>query len=261
MELTSVIGLAAAIGSLVFGLYHAGVQQVFLNLHGVVIVLGGTVSAVIFHCQWTHIKAATVGLGRIFKPSPFRDPQVLIPVLTGLAEKARQRGAVMALREAPTDLAGGFMGQAVNIALRNIQNPDMVKSLLDRSIQTARIRNNEVVNVFRAASVLSPMFGLLGTLIGIIQVLRNITSPESVGSAMGTAITSAFYGIGFANLICVPAAGKLRLYAMDEYVAKTLIAEGIHQVVKEELPLQVEQKLWTLLHHGSRNGGGVPAGR
>jgi chemotaxis protein MotA len=255
MEITSIFGLIAGFGVIFFGLWEAGVTGVFLNLHGIVIVLGGTIASVIFHCEWSHIKDALRGFGKVFKPSPYKNSHELIPILTNMAEIARQKGPVLALRDAPSHVADGFLARAADVALQNVQNPDLVKVLLERQINSSRIRNNEISNVFRAAGVLSPMFGLLGTLIGIIGVLRNIASPEILGTSMAVAITSAFYGISLANLVCVPMAGKLRAYAMDEQQTKTLILEGLLRVLREELPLVVEQRLWAFLNRGAAEGG------
>jgi chemotaxis protein MotA len=248
MEMTSILGLVVGMGVVLFGLWEAGVAGIFLNLHGIVIVLGGTIGSVVFHCEWPYIKEAARGFIRVFSPSPYRHPQNLIPILVSMAEKARQKGPVLALREAPSGPANGFLAHAADVALQNVQSPELVKVLLERGITSSRIRNNEISNVFRTASVLSPMFGLLGTLIGIIGVLRNIASPDILGASMAVAITSAFYGIGLANLICVPVAGKLRTYAMQEQQTKTLILEGIMRVLREELPLVVEQRLWAFLN-------------
>jgi chemotaxis protein MotA len=121
-----------------------------------------------------------------------------------------------------------------------------------RAVHSAKQEANEVVNVFRVASVMAPMFGLIGTLVGIIEVLRNITSPEAVGVSMATAITSAFYGITMANLVCVPLAGKLRGLMLKEAEAKGLVAEGYADIVKGEMPLVVEQRLWTLVDSSGR---------
>ncbi len=248
MEFTSIVGLLLGIGVVAFGLHEANVGSVFLNLHGIVIVGGGTFASILFHCQWPHVWGAIKGFFSIFRLSRYRNPEKLIPVLVDLAEKSIQRGPVIALRAMEGNkAAGGFLSSAANVALQNVQNPDLVKVLLDRHVYQNRLESVEIVNVFRVGSVLSPMFGLIGTLLGIIQVLRKISDPDSVGAAMAVAITSAFYGISLANMICVPAAGKMRLYARDETTAKSIIAEAMVLILKGEHPFSVEQRLWAYL--------------
>lgn len=256
MQLTSLIGFLAGVAVIGFGLALSHAASAFLSVHGVVIVLGGTMAAVIFHSEGKHLVGALKGLGRAFRRSPHPRPDELIPAMALLAEKAKLTSPAAALAGADAALADGYMGTAARIAQQNLQEPETVRSLLIRNVHAVKQETNEVVNVFRVASIMSPMFGLIGTLIGIIEVLRNITSPESVGLAMGTAITSAFYGITFANMVCVPIAGKLRGLSLREAESKMIVAEGVADIVKGEMPLVVEQRLWTLVDRG-----GSPAGR
>ena len=90
---------------------------------------------------------------------------------------------------------------------------------------------------------LAPMFGLLGTLIGIVSVLRDLANPASVGASMAVAMTTAFYGISLANIFCVPVAGKLRSRNIEELQAKTMVAEGIVMMLRGTVPLVIERKL------------------
>lgn len=251
MQITSFIGFLAGVSVIGFGLYLSHSALAFLSLHGFVIVLGGTLSAVIFHSEGRHLWGAIQGIGKAFVGNPHQRPSELIPALAGIAEQAKLASPAAALQTADLTLAGGYMGTAVHIAQQNLQDPEMVRSLLLRNVHAVRQEDNEIVNVYRVASIMSPMFGLIGTLIGIIEVLRNITSPESVGVAMGTAITSAFYGITFANLVCVPVAGKLRGLMLREVESKSIIAEGVADIVKGEMPVVVEQRLWTLVDRGT----------
>ena len=95
--------------------------------------------------------------------------------------------------------------------------------------------------------ILSPMFGLLGTLMGIIGVLRQLSDPEGVGPAMAVAITSAFYGILFSNMICVPIAGKIRARIWLRVKLKSMILEGILEIMRGSVPLVVERRLQSYL--------------
>ena len=114
-----------------------------------------------------------------------------------------------ALKEADPVIARGFLMRA-SLAALEYNDSNFVKQVMEQEINQAADETNEIANVYRTMSILMPMFGLLGTLIGIIGVLRDLSNPENVGPAMGVAITSAFYGIFMANMICVPIAGKIR---------------------------------------------------
>lgn len=260
MELTSIIGFAVSVAIVGIGLLQANVGWAMFSIHGLSIVVIGTLGSVLFHCQWAHIKRGVAGFVQLFRSSPYRRPEEIIPVLVNLSERARARNPVVALREVPEELAGGFLREAADVAMQNAQNPDLVRSLLERNVNFQRMDNNEVVNVFRAASVLSPMYGLIGTLIGIIEVLRNISNPENIGSPMATAISSAFFGIAFSNILYIPVAGKLRMCFQQEFITKALVVEGLVQIIKGEMPLMVEQHLWAFLKQEKPAGGPpVPA--
>jgi chemotaxis protein MotA len=126
-------------------------------------------------------------------------------------------------------------------------DPELVKSILEGEINTSFDRHNEVINVFRTAAILAPMFGLLGTLIGIVSVLKQISNPETVGGAMAVAMTTAFYGISLANMFCVPVAGKLRIRNLEELRAKSMVADGVVMMMRGTIPLVIERKLQAYL--------------
>lgn len=252
MQWTSFLGAGIGIGVVAWALLTTRDASVFANAHGLVIVLGGTLAAVVFHSDARHFVSAFRGLGRAFWPRRYPPPARLIPSLVALADRARAASPAAALASADGAAVGGFMRVAARIGLQHLNDAEGVRSLLMRAAHTARQEANEVVNVYRVAGVMSPMFGLIGTLVGIIEVLRNITSPEAVGASMGVAITSAFYGITLANLVCVPVAGKLRALMLAEFEAMSLVAEGVADIVQGETPLLVEQRLWTLVDSTGR---------
>jgi chemotaxis protein MotA len=249
---TSFLGFGIGAGVVAWSLLTSHSAGVFANLHGVVIVFGGTLAGVVFHSDGRHLAAAFGGIFRAFRSSPYPKASELIPILTNLAARAKTTSPAAELAVVDGSKVDGFMGSAARIALQNLQDPETARTLMMRAVHSAKQEANEVVNVFRVASVMAPMFGLIGTLVGIIEVLRNITSPEAVGVSMATAITSAFYGITMANLVCVPLAGKLRGLMLKEAEAKGLVAEGYADIVKGEMPLVVEQRLWTLVDSSGR---------
>ena len=124
---------------------------------------------------------------------------------------------------------------------------NFVRQVLEQEINQNVDDMNEVTNVYRTMGIMSPMFGLLGTLIGIVEVLKDLANPESVGPAMAVAITSAFYGILFANVVCVPIAGKMRAKVWMEVRMKSMILEGILEIMKGSVPLVVERRLQSFL--------------
>jgi chemotaxis protein MotA len=153
-----------------------------------------------------------------------------------------QANGLGALRNVDPRAAGGFLTEASTTALE-YNNADFVRRVLETDVNNKVDRTNEVINVIRTAGVVSPMFGLIGTLLGIIGVLGQISDMNKVGGAMAIAITSAFYGIAFANLICIPVAGKLRMRLWEEIKMRAMVIEAIVGMMQGTVPLVLERRL------------------
>lgn len=112
-----------------------------------------------------------------------------------------------------------------------------------KEISFTRERHNQNADIFRSMGTYSPIFGLLGTLIGVIQVMRNLTNPEVIGTAMSVAITTTFYGIFAANFLFIPIQNKLQAYSEQEFLAKKIAGEGLLAIQKGEGLYMIERKL------------------
>lgn len=245
MDITTIFGFAAAIALLAGGVATNQIPASLLNTHAVAVVIGGTMVATIINTPLKFVVKAVSDLGWIFREGEEARPEKLIPVIVSLAEQSRMRG-IVALKEADASIAAGFLNRAATAALE-YNDYKFVRQVLEQEINQNVEDKNEIANVYRTMGVMAPMFGLLGTLIGIIGVLKDLANPESVGPAMAVAITSAFYGIFFANMICVPIAGKMRAKVWMEVRLKSMIMEGILDIMKGEMPLVIERRLQSYL--------------
>lgn len=245
MDITTILGVAGAVGLVFAGFASGQLSASLLNMHGVIVVLGGTMVATLINTPLKYISRAFFELGSIFRENEEVSPEKLIPVLVNLAEQSRMRG-LAALKEADTRVAKGFLGRAATAALE-YNDYNFVRQVLEQEINQSVDDMNEVANVYRTMGVMAPMFGLLGTLIGIIEVLKDLGNPESVGPAMAVAITSAFYGIFLSNMVCGPVAGKMRAKVWLEVRMKSMILEGILEIMKGSMPLVVERRLQAYL--------------
>ncbi|MDE2292261.1 MAG: MotA/TolQ/ExbB proton channel family protein [Elusimicrobia bacterium] len=241
MDIASVVGAAGVLGLIGVGIAGGEIGGIFLNAHGIVIVFGGTVAAMLINTPLGYLRDTVMACVNMFRSDPYGDPGQLIPILVRLSEQVQQ-GGLQALRAADGRAAGGFLGAASTTALE-YNNPDFVRRVLETEVNNQVDRANEVINVIRTAGVVSPMFGLIGTLLGIVKVLQNIADYKSVGPSMAIAITSAFYGIMFANLVCIPIAGKLRMRLWEEIKMKAMVVEGIIGMMQGMVPLVLERRL------------------
>ncbi len=244
MDLSTIGGVGGALALIVIGVMTGEVSAIFLNFHGITIVFGGTFVAMLINTPLAYVAQAVRSTIDLFKSDPYGAPEKLIPEIVRLAEQVQGQG-MTALRGVNNKLAGGFLEEAATTALE-YNNPEFVKKVLENEVNNGVDRTNEVINVVRTAGVLSPMFGLLGTLIGIVQVLKVIADPEKVGPSMAVAITTAFYGIAFANLVCIPVAGKMRMRLWEEVKMKAMVVEGIHGMMTGVVPLVLERRLQSL---------------
>jgi chemotaxis protein MotA len=241
MDLTTVVGIGVMAALVSAGVLTGQLPVFFLNWHGMIIVLGGSAGALLLSTPLPEIMEAIRSLGVVFRGRRVLPGPQIVTQVTELAEGFRDRGSA-ALRAADPDAVGGFLARAAVLAAE-LNDPDMVKTILESEINSVFDRRNEIVNVYRTLAVLAPMFGLLGTLIGIVSVLKDLSNPDSIGRAMGVAMTTAFYGIGMANVVCVPIAGKLRLRNMEELRARSLVCEGVVMMMRGSVPVVIRRRL------------------
>lgn len=243
MDFMTVGGLLCGFALLGWSAGHGGSLSAFVNLHGVGIVLGGTLCATAVSCSARDVAALMRAVAGLFLEPAFGSPETAIPRLVALCRKARQGGA-RAVQDAgaPTD-DNGFTARVVDVCL-TLGEKGLAQLAIEREINEARARHREVGNVLRTMGLLAPMFGLLGTLIGIIAVLRNLSDAAQAGPAMAVAISSAFYGILLANLFFVPAANKLRSRSIVEGLAKEVVMTGVLEIMFSKVsPLGLETEL------------------
>jgi len=241
MDITTFLGVFGVLVLLAVGGLTGELSSVFLNVHGIAIVVGGTIIAMLINTPSRYVRETLVAMLNLFRRDRFGDPAELITTITRLCEQTQAHG-LGALRGINETVAGGFLVEAATTAME-YNNPDFVRRVLETEVNNKVDRINEVINVIRTAGIIAPMFGLLGTLIGIVRVLAYISDPGKAGPAMAVAITTAFYGIAISNLICVPMAGKMRFRLWEEIKMRAMIIEGIVGMMQGTVPLVLERRL------------------
>jgi chemotaxis protein MotA len=216
---------------------------VLFNLHAVLLVIGGTLIATMINTPKKYFLKAIKAFSLVFISGEYEDIYPAINHIVELSEKARKNG-LKSLKEADEKIANGFLKRACD-AVVEYGDQNFVKNILEKEINQSFDELNEVSNVYRTMSLLSPMFGLIGTLIGIIGVLKDLSNPAAVGPAMAIAITSAFYGILLSNLLFVPVAGKIRAKAIMSLKLKEMILDGIIEIMKGSVPIMIERRMKT----------------
>lgn len=231
---------AAAIGWWTMG--EVGDGGLFVNGLGALHVLGGVLCAALVSYPVPYIRRAAASFLRLIVPRNQPAAEDVSPEILRLSGIARAQGGLLALQNEGREFAGGFLNRALLIAIAAGEERK-VREILEADIRQTRIVEQENSNVFRSLGTLAPMFGLLGTLIGIIMVLRTMSDPTKIGPSMSLAITASLYGIAFANLFCIPVAGHIRARALEEARLKEAVMEGVIDLMKQESTYLLELKL------------------
>lgn len=243
MDLASVVGLALAVIMVVWGMASGDITA-FWDLPSVLIVLGGTFGATILANPLERSKS----LHKIFKAA-FISEQIdligLIQTLVSFAEKARREG-LLALEEDAGQLDDEFMRKSIQLVVDGT-DPELVKSILDTEIGLLEERHSANKGYLDSISELAPAFGMLGTLIGLIQMLGNLSDPGALGPGMAVALITTFYGSLLANMFAIPIGKKLTQNSSREVLARELMVEGILSIQAGENPRIVEEKLKVFL--------------
>jgi len=245
VDLSSIIGLSigflAIIGALFF---EAHSLSVIFQPMAAFIVFGGTFAAGMVNFDFETIKKAC----KEAFSSPENHKQNLIIVINqiiDLSNIARQEGTLI-IQGLISSIDDVFLQKSLQLSL-DTNNSDVLKEMLESEINIEE--ENFAVNphVFEVLGGYAPTFGIIGAVIGLIQVMSNITSPSQLGHGISTAFVATIYGVGAANLVFLPLAGKLKMRLREKLLLKKIITEGVMSVHKCENPVITREKLLSYL--------------
>jgi len=242
MDKMTIIGLVAILLTILYVLAAGNILHMLFNPLALIIVYGGTFSATLIAYPWSVIKEIVPSLRIMLFPSKHseQDMEEMIANLSILAEKARRDGIESLQAELPT-ITDKFLSHGVQMLVDGLEH-DVIKDNLSREIFYTRHNQQKVSGAFRTMATVAPIFGLLGTLMVIVDMLRNLSNPTSMGAAMSNAVTATFYGIFSANVF-IPIATKLTDHSERDIINKEMIAEGIMAIQEGDVPMIVRKKL------------------
>jgi chemotaxis protein MotA len=242
MDKMTIIGLVAIFLTILYVLAAGNILHMLFNPLALIIVYGGTFSATLIAYPWSVIKEITPSLRLMLFPSKHTDEDMeeMINYLSTLAEKARREGIESLQTEIP-NITDKFLVHGVQMLVDGLEH-DVIKDNLSREIFYTRHNQQKVSGAFRTMATVAPIFGLLGTLMGIVDMLRNLSNPSSMGAAMSNAVTATFYGIFSANVF-IPIATKLNDHSERDIINKEMVAEGIMAIQQGDVPLILRKKL------------------
>jgi chemotaxis protein MotA len=257
VDITTVVGILVGGGLLFLAIFQGGGVGTFINIPALMITAGGTVAATLMNYPLGDI-LRVVGVIKNAFLHKMRSPQQTIKNLVSFAEKARREG-LLALEKDLSTVDDPFLKGGLELAIDGL-DPDLVTSMLKMELNFLMERHRRGQGMFRAMGKFAPAFGMLGTLIGLIQMLRSIEDPSTIGPGMAVALITTFYGTLIANLICLPLAGKLETISEHEVMVKELVIEGIRAIQSGDSPRVVERKLASFLAPKMREAVAAKAG-
>jgi chemotaxis protein MotA len=240
LDLATIIGLFATFGLVLWAIMMGGPITIFIDIPSVLIVFGGTIGCTLIHYPFKDIASAlNVGKKTIFvQDLPI---SALITQLMEYANKARKEG-ILALQGAMEKVEDDFLKKAMQMAVDG-QEPATLREMLNTEIEYIQMRHEQGAAIFTTLAAYAPAMGMIGTLIGLVQMLQNMADPGAIGPAMAVALITTFYGAVIANVVCLPMAGKLKGRSSSEVLVKTLVIEGMQSILSGENPRIMEQKL------------------
>lgn len=247
MDLATLLGLIGAIGTIVGAIALGGDMMLFINVPSIAIVVGGTSFAMLFRTTLGQfIGSFKVALGAFFAKSV--PPQTLIEEAVELANVARREG-ILALEG--REISHPFLELGISMCIDG-HPPEVVQKTLSKDINMGIKRQEAGYSMFKTAGDVAPAMGMIGTLIGLVQMLANMSDPKAIGPAMAVALLTTLYGAIIAHGFALPIAEKLKLRSGEEKLTKSLILESISGIQEGVNPRVLEQILMTFLPENQR---------
>jgi chemotaxis protein MotA len=245
IDITTVLGFIVGFGGLVTGiLLEGGNLGSYVGVSAAAIILGGTVGAVLISFPMSHIALVPRLFVIAFTEQKHNIPEV-IKKLVGFSERARREG-ILCLESELANTEDEFLKSGLQLVIDGT-DPALVRDTLETKIAFIAERHHEGASVIEAAGGYSPTMGIIGTVLGLINVLSNIADPSQLAGAIALAFIATLYGIMTANLIWLPLANKLKMKHTHEQLVKHIMLEGILSLQSGDNPRIVEQKLKAFL--------------
>jgi chemotaxis protein MotA len=245
MDIATIIGLLVAAGAILLGLILEGgkIGQI-LQPTAALIVFGGTLGAILVQFPLAVVLAAFRSLATIFL-APKGDPRAVIPEIVTIAHKARREGIVSLDKDLDT-VQNPFLKKSLMLAVDGTE-PEELRKMMEMEMELQEEHEENIPKVFESAGGFSPTIGIIGAILGLIQVMQHLDNIDEVGRGIAVAFVATVYGVGAANLILLPAAGKLKIRSREQQILREMMLEGVISILEGMNPRMIETKLNSFL--------------
>ena len=255
MDLASILGLVLCFGLIIYGIINgeSGIDfsaiSNFIDLSSVYITIGGSISCMMASYELKEFLSNLKSFALIFK-SPKVNTQEIIQKIIDLSNVARKEG-LLSLEEAAGDLDDEFLKKGILLIVDGT-DPELVRAIMETELASVEGRHNKVVSFYERFAAMGPAWGMIGTLIGLVNMLNNMQDSSKIGPAMSVALLTTLYGSMIANWICLPATFKMKKNNASETMIKEIMIEGLLSIQAGENPRVIEEKLKSFLAPADR---------
>jgi chemotaxis protein MotA len=245
-----IIGIIAGFGLIAYGILQGSPLSTFWDVPSVFITIGGSLAAMLVNFSFAQFGSAFKGFGLMLRRKPVNIGEVLHQIVD-FAKKARRDG-LLALEDEVQNSDDPFLKKGIQLIVDGT-DPELVRNILEIELSFMEERHKNNKAFFEAWGGLAPGFGMLGTVIGLVQMLGNLKDIGSIGPNMAVALITTFYGALWANLFCIPISGKMAIVSGEEQFVKQIMIEGILSIQAGENPRIIEEKLLAFLSATQRD--------
>jgi len=241
MDVLSIIGVILAFAAIIGGnALEGGHLDSLLNGPALVIVVGGTVGAILLQTPIRDFLHALRLAGQVFRP-PKINTKSAIEKIIYWSDVARKEGllGLETVAETEKDL---FMRKGMQLLVDGSE-PEVIRAILEVELDHQEYHDLAAAKVFEGMGGYSPTIGIIGAVMGLIHVMQNLADPSKLGSGIATAFVATIYGVGLANLFLLPFGNKLKAHAISRSQYREMIIEGIISIAEGENPRNIESKL------------------
>jgi chemotaxis protein MotA len=251
MKPATAIGIAVAAGGILLSALMGGTSPAaFMDIPALLIIIGGTGGVTLASCGMPAMKRIPSLYKLVFGP-PEVDVNARVQELVGFAEQARREG-LLALDAKTAEIEDEFTRKGLQLVVDG-SDPELVREVLEAEIDGMIARHAEGAAPFEKAGGFAPTMGIIGTVMGLVHVLQNLSAPATLGPSISSAFIATLMGVGSANVIYLPIANRLKALSAQEVELRTMTLEGILSVQAGDNPRVVAEKLGSFVPPGERN--------
>lgn len=248
LDIASLAGMILGFAMVIFGIVSSGgvsaITDSFIDSSSIIITIGGSVSGVLACYKLPDFINGFKSIGLIFKMDT-ADPGEAIGNIINLSNIARKEG-LLALEEAANGIEDAFLRKGVMLVVDGT-DPELVRGILETDLACIEDRHKKIIGFWEKWGELAPAWGMIGTLVGLVNMLKNLEDSSTIGPSMAVALLTTLYGSLIANWICNPVASKLGVNNASEIMLKEVTVEGLLSIQAGENPRVIEEKLKSFL--------------